>query len=205
MATQELTGALNSVDHGDTPPLPPAAVSALRSATVADVVARLKADGGLYEWTAVHALGWGMGPAQNDISAAVEAAEAAGLVRTTTLRGKKMVQLASRADRVNVLRESIARRALASIGTPTDARILRIVFSGPVLTVATEQPGQYFPFGVDTFRLPTADETDLEQDEPLGLSEWVLADQYGGFGEDEVEQMMADAASYAATLRKAVA
>jgi hypothetical protein len=109
----------------------------------------------------------------------------------------------SRPARIRELYESIARRALAGIGTSAEARILRVVRTGTVLTVATEQPGQYFPIGVDTFRLPTADEVDPDQDEPRGASEWVLADQYGGFGEDEVEQMMAEALAYAATIREA--
>ncbi|MEV8548347.1 hypothetical protein AB0L04_00630 [Streptomyces glaucescens] len=127
-----------------------------------------------------------------------------GTAAVTTLTAETVTRV-SRPARIRELHESIARRALAGIGTSAEARILRVVRTGTVLTVATEQPGQYFPIGVDTFRLPTADEVDLDQDEPRGASEWVLADQYGGFGEDEVEQMMADALAYAATLRKAVA
>ena len=196
MATTDLNGAQTRISTA--PALP-----ATRTATAAEVVERLMASQGLYEWTALTALGWGMGPAQFRIAEAVAAAEAAGLVRTGTLCGKKMVQLAPRADRIRVLRESIARRALAGIGTSADARILRVVLAGSVLTVATEQQGHYFPIGVDTFRLPTADETDLDQDEPRGVSDWVLADQYGGFGEDEVEQMMSDALAYASKLREA--
>ncbi|MFC8423970.1 hypothetical protein ACFUN7_24345 [Streptomyces sp. NPDC057236] len=171
-----------------------------RNATPHDIVNRLKATRGLYEWTALTALGWGMGPAQDNITTAVHAAKQAGLVRTTTLRGKTMVQLAPRTDRIAVLRESIARRALARIGTPADARILQIVRTGPVLTIATVQPEVYLPVGVDVFRLPSTDETDPDQDDPRGLCEWVLADQYGGVGEDELDRMMTDALAHAAEL-----
>lgn len=108
--------------------------------------------------------------------------------------------LADRPARIEQLRESIARRALARIGTP-DARILQIVRTGPILTVATEQPGAYFPYCVDSFRLPVPDETDPDQDEPRGLCDWVIADQYGGFGADDVDGMMADALTYAVLLR----
>jgi hypothetical protein len=64
----------------------------LRPATIDDIVQRLTNT--TYQWTAINALGWGMGPAQDGITAAVTAAEKAGLVRTTLLRGKKMAQLA---------------------------------------------------------------------------------------------------------------
>lgn len=96
----------------------------------------------------------------------------------------------ARPARIAELRESIARRALALIGTQADARILQIVRTGPVLTVATEQPDRYFPYCVDVFRLPTADETDLDQTDPRGLCEWILTDQHGGFGADEIERML---------------
>ena len=103
--------------------------------------------------------------------------------------------------RIRQLLESIARRALDRIGTAPDVRILQVVRTGPVITVATEQPGEYFAYGVDSFRLPTPDETDLDQVDPIDPSHWLLADQYGGHGLDEVDDMMAKAVTYADTLR----
>lgn len=106
-----------------------------------------------------------------------------------------------RAARIQQLQESIARRALARIGTSADVRILQIVRTGPVITVATEQPGEYFAYGVDSFRLPTPAETDPEQTDPIDPTHWLLADQYGGHGADEVDRMMSSAVAYAATFR----
>jgi hypothetical protein len=103
---------------------------------------------------------------------------------------------------MRVLRESIARRALGVIGTPADARILQVVLAGSVLTVATEQPSQYFPYCVDAFRLPASGETDPDQVDPCSPGQWILADQYGGQGEDEVDRMMAQATAYAVRLRE---
>lgn len=64
---------------------------ALRSATVADVITRLRSSG--YPLTAIDALGWGMGDAQHDIDAAVARAAKAGVVAVSKLRGKPMVAL----------------------------------------------------------------------------------------------------------------
>jgi hypothetical protein len=66
-----------------------------RTATIDDIVTRLTGTG--YDWTAVDALGWGLGLAQLGITNAVAAAEKAGLVRTKTERGKTLVQLAEQA------------------------------------------------------------------------------------------------------------
>jgi hypothetical protein len=176
-----------------------------RTATAHDVVTRLKAAHGLYEWTAITALGWGMGPAQDNITSAVATAEQAGLVRTTTLRGKTMVQLAPRADRIRVLRQNIARRALDTIGTPADAQILGIRRTGDVLIIASVQPGQHFPYAVDSFRLPAPDTTDPEYDEGDAPLRWALVEQIGGVGSDEVDRMVADATAYARTLTEAAA
>lgn len=174
---------------------------ARRPATPTDIVTRLKTTRGLYEWTAITALGWGMGPAQDDITAAVTAAEQTGLVRTTTLRGKTMVQLAPRTARIRVLRQNIARRALDTIGTPADAEILDIRRTGDVLTIASVQPGQHFPYAVDSFRFPTPDLDDPHYiDEADAPKRWTLVEQYGGVGSDEVDQMVADATAYARTL-----
>jgi hypothetical protein len=65
-----------------------------RTATVDDVVQRLTDT--TYEWTALDALRWGMGPAQLGIADAVRQAEEQGLVATRVHRGKTFVQIASR-------------------------------------------------------------------------------------------------------------
>jgi hypothetical protein len=98
-----------------------------------------------------------------------------------------------------------ARRALAGIGTPAGARILRVVRTDDVLTVVTEQPAGYFPYCVDSFRLPTPAETDPEQVDPCPQGRWILADQLGDHAEDQVERMIEQATAYAATIREAVA
>lgn len=63
-----------------------------RAATVHDIVKRLTDTS--YDWTAVTALGWGMGLAQLNIDSAVQEAEAEGRIVSEIHRGKKMVRLA---------------------------------------------------------------------------------------------------------------
>ncbi len=63
----------------------PGSTQALRTATVADIVTRLTNT--TYAMTKVDALGWGMGGAQNDIHAAVDAAIEAGLVEVVRTVG----------------------------------------------------------------------------------------------------------------------
>ena len=62
----------------------PAPRPSTRRATVADIVARLT--GTQYASTAETALGWGMAPAQDYITEAVDAAIAAGLVRVVATK-----------------------------------------------------------------------------------------------------------------------
>ncbi len=103
--------------------------------------------------------------------------------------------------RIRVLRENIARRALNTIGTPANARILDIRRTGTVLTIATKQPGQYYPYAVDSFRFPTPDLDDPHYiDEADAPKRWTLLEQIGGCGADEVDQMVADAAAYARSI-----
>lgn len=64
-----------------------------RPATVDDIVQRLTDT--TYEWTALTALGWGMGPAQLNISDAVHKAQEQGLVTVKEHRGKTFVQIAT--------------------------------------------------------------------------------------------------------------
>lgn len=90
-----------------------------------------------------------------------------------------------------------APKALAVIGAPTDAEVLDAAWVRGALVVATRQPSSIaFEFAVDSFRLPTVDECDPDQDEPRTPGEWILVDQYGGHGTDEVPGMVADAIAY---------
>lgn len=93
--------------------------------------------------------------------------------------------------------EADARKALTIIGTdPAAVRILSVKRIGAALIVATEQPDAYFAYAVDTFRLPIEDETDPDQDDPREPGAWVLVDQYGDHGSDQVLQMIEDATAY---------
>ncbi|MFE4671082.1 hypothetical protein [Streptomyces sp. NPDC056723] len=107
--------------------------------------------------------------------------------------------------RTEQLRQSIARRALALIGTSEDARILRVVLSGSILTVASEQLDEHLPYCIDSFRLPNEDETHPEQPDPRGLTDWVLVDQDGDFDAHTVDAMVAKSRTYSALLRDAEA
>lgn len=173
----------------------PGAPRQQRTATPTDIVNRLKSSRGLYQWTAITALGWGMGPAQDGITNAVHAAEQAGLVRTTTRHGKTLVQMAPRTDRIHKLRASIARRALNAIGTTANSTILATVRTGSVLTVATTRPGADFPYAIDSIRIPL-----LDADDPDAPKEWALVDQYGAFDAPEMERLLDDAVAYAHTV-----
>ncbi|MFF9287569.1 hypothetical protein [Streptomyces griseosporeus] len=94
-----------------------------------------------------------------------------------------------------------ARKALATIGTTVNvtngAYILSVRRVGDALIVATDQPASWaFPYAVDVFRLPTAEETDPEQTDPRTPGEWILIDQYGGHSRSEVAEMVASAEAY---------
>lgn len=90
-----------------------------------------------------------------------------------------------------------ANKAIAGIGAPPDVEILDAAWVRGALVVTTRQPTSVaFEFAVDSFRLPTANETDPDQTEPHTPGEWILVDQYGGHGEDDVPGMVADATAY---------
>lgn len=94
-----------------------------------------------------------------------------------------------------------ARKAITSIGAPADAEILDAVWVRGALVVATRQPSSHaFAFAVDSFRLPTPDETDPDQDEPRTPGAWILADQYGSHSADDVPGMVVDATAYLCAL-----
>ena len=92
-----------------------------------------------------------------------------------------------------------ARAALATIGISPSVRILFVTQIGTALIVATEQPGN-FRYAVDTFRLPTPAETDLDQVDPRRPGEWILVEQHGDHARDQVDRMTADAAAYLAEI-----
>lgn len=90
-----------------------------------------------------------------------------------------------------------ASKAITSIGAPADAEILDAAWVRGALVVATRQPSSIaFEFAVDAFRLPTADELDLDQDEPRASGEWILVDQYGDHSAAAVPSMVASATAY---------
>lgn len=89
-----------------------------------------------------------------------------------------------------------AQDALATYGVAPDARILSAAFVGDALIVATAQPGAYFKYGVDTFRLPTASETDPDQTDPRTPGEWVLVDSAGAHTEADVPRLVRETTDY---------
>lgn len=93
-----------------------------------------------------------------------------------------------------------ARTALTLIGTP-DVQILSATRDGDTLTIATQQPGQYFDYAVDVFRLPTPAETDpdLTDDYRLTPGQWLLIWQAGDYDQAAVPGMLADARKHLTT------
>jgi hypothetical protein len=148
-----------------------------RVATVADIVDRLASSD--YEWTAVTALGWGMGPAQRGIEQAVAAATAAGFVTEAHRGGKRVVQLARRIDRVIRL---------------NDVRIF-----------VYDDPTAHHRAAIDAYRLPTADETDPDQTDPRDPADLVLVDALGGDDPADVPAMLRDVIGYLQDARLAPA
>lgn len=147
-------------DQQQDTPTPP------REATALDVIERLATSP--HQWTEVPALG---------TPTAIAAAEAAGLIRTTTHHGTQLAQLTS-----TVL--SATRVATA-------------------LIVVTDQPDSYAcRYAVDTWALPTDAETDPELADwarrPAGQP--YLIDQGGDDGPDGVARMVAEAEAYLASI-----
>jgi len=94
-----------------------------------------------------------------------------------------------------------ARKAITSIGAPADAEILDATWVRGALVVATRQPSSIaFEYAVDSFRLPTTDEVDPDQDEPRTPGAWILVDQYGDHSADAIPGMVADATAYLRSL-----
>jgi len=94
-----------------------------------------------------------------------------------------------------------AEKAIATIGAPTDAEIIDAKWVRDSLVVATRQPSSLaFEFAVDSFRLPTRDELDPDQDDPRMPGKWILVDQYGDHSRDAVPGMLASAVEYLSEL-----
>ncbi|MFJ6608161.1 hypothetical protein [Streptomyces lydicus] len=93
-----------------------------------------------------------------------------------------------------------ARQALNLVGTTPDAEIISVHRDGEALIVATQQPGAFHTFAVDTFRLPTAEEIDPDQVDPLTAGAWLLIDSRGGYGSDELPGMVASAKDHLRTV-----
>lgn len=96
-------------------------------------------------------------------------------------------------DEPNV--SQLASLAVAGIDT-TGRRTLSVVRAGSTLVVITEQPGSLTcRFAVDTYRLPTVDELDPEQDEVFRRQpgEWVLVEQAGDDDLAAVERIVTEA------------
>ncbi|WP_030188292.1 hypothetical protein [Streptomyces violaceorubidus] len=101
--------------------------------------------------------------------------------------------------RIAQLRESIARRALASTGV-TNARITSVQRIGTVFVVATETPGdRWAPHAVETFRIPTPDDTDRNYELGKAPKIWCPLAGWIGASTDEVPGLLAKAVDYART------
>lgn len=107
----------------------------------------------------------------------------------------------TRTARIAHLRESIARRALTAAGAPADARITSVQRVGTVFVVATETSGsRWAPYAVETFRIPTPDDTDRNYEPGTAPKIWCPLAGWIGDGPDEVPGLLARAVAYARTL-----
>ena len=99
--------------------------------------------------------------------------------------------------RIAALRESIARRAVIRHHASPDVRILQVTLSGGTLVVATDD--NRYGIGVDVFRLPSSFDTDPDQVAPVALCAWQAVAEFRGAGLDEVDGLMAEASTIAAS------
>jgi hypothetical protein len=122
--------------------------------------------------------------------------------RSTAIPTSQARRVVSRAARIRELRESIARRALTTIGVPATTRITRIHRAGTVLIIATEDPNaRWSPYTVETFRFPTPDDTDPDFEIGEAPKRWT---PLAGWGDDDpaaVPSMLAKATAYAAEVQ----
>lgn len=99
--------------------------------------------------------------------------------------------------RIAELRERIARRTLTRYHASPDVRILQVALSGGSLIVASDD--NRYGVGVDVYRLPSADDTDPDQADPVALRSWQSVAELGVSGLDEVEALMARGLAVAAS------
>ncbi|MET8694721.1 hypothetical protein ABZV65_19510 [Streptomyces bauhiniae] len=103
--------------------------------------------------------------------------------------------------RITQLRESIARSALNTIGIPTSAHILNITRIGEIFIIATNDPtNRWATYGIDTFRIPTPDDTDPDYDDDKAPKHWVPLAGWNADTPDEVNTALAKASAYAHTV-----
>lgn len=119
---------------------------------------------------------------------------------TATSQARRVV---SRVARIRELRESIARRALTTIGVPASTRIVDIHRAGTVLIIVTEDPNaRWSPYAVDTFRIPTPDNTDPSFDTAGDAPKrWTPLAEWGSDDPAAVPGMLAKATAYAAEVQ----
>ncbi|MEU9849311.1 hypothetical protein [Streptomyces sp. NPDC047985] len=95
-----------------------------------------------------------------------------------------------------------AHAALASIGAIPGTRVLSItrIRTTMVISTANPNPRAAFPYAVDSFRLPTTEESDPDQVDPYPAGEWILVDQIGNHSRSDVDDMLRNAFGYLADL-----
>lgn len=103
----------------------------------------------------------------------------------------------ARTARIAQLRKSIARNALTAIGIPADAHILDVRRVRDIFIIATENPSdRWASHYVETFRIPTPDDTDPGYGEGRARKIWMPLAGWTGHAADEVPQLMDEAATY---------
>ncbi|MFJ6066567.1 hypothetical protein ACIQHU_26425 [Streptomyces tendae] len=101
------------------------------------------------------------------------------------------------AARIAHLRESIGRRALAAAGV-TNAHITSVERIGTIFIVATEDPAdRWAPYAVETFRIPTPDDTDRNYEPGEAPKIWCPLAGWVGDSLDEMPGMVDKATAYA--------
>ncbi|MFJ9420709.1 hypothetical protein [Streptomyces sp. NPDC101249] len=102
----------------------------------------------------------------------------------------------NRTARITQLRKSIARRALAATipGIPADTHILDVHRDRDVFIVATENPNnRWAPYAVETFRIPTADDTDQNFEIGKAPKIWVPLAGWSANSAAEIPDLMGEA------------
>lgn len=103
----------------------------------------------------------------------------------------------NRTARIAQLRESIARNALNAASIPATARILDVRRVRDIFIVATENPGnRWAGHCVETFRIPTSDDTDPGYGEGRAPKIWCPLAGWMAYGADEIPSLMDEAVTY---------